>query len=585
MNSTRDAFLLTIPLAFGLSHPLAAQNPGPQILHNGLRCIAAGEHVILQALVEPVDEVETVKVYFRANMYSLFYYVEMERAGLGFQGVLPKPSTEINGMVYYLEAVDRSFNSIRTEEYTPEVRGNRADCRDDNPLPIYLEGPASIAVGATEAGPAFPSGFLTDGIVTTISTLGVASNPGGISGTAVAIGVAAGAGAGVAVLIGTSGSNDPEPGMPPVGPQPPGSTTTTSTTTTTAPSASMVEACFRTFRMPPTISVGQSVRFDASCTMPDRDQIASYAWRFNDGRSDREGRVVNRVYNQPGTFPAKLTVTDLQGNQDTTSRDVVVVEVPTGGGGGGGGGGPAAALAIGKSGPPAANIGVPFIYTVTLTNTSGLPATGIVITDVVPPSLTIGVVNFNPPNINACNTVGNTVTCTSANLGPGLSGVITISVTPTVAGPLTNTASFTSVNPNEASGAGVMTNVTLLAPMSADNQSASTSFTSHLDLPPGDGSVRTRVQLNDGRIDTTDNAAPFQHALRGREGGNTIEASLIGQPAAEGRWRFDFSNTAGLEPGSLRIDSGDVVSTSSDSVVFRVHQSGQRIRFRFRLSR
>ena len=79
-------------------------------------------------------------------------------------------------------------------------------------------------------------------------------------------------------------------------------------------------ACFDTNPDPPTIPVGGTVRFDASCTQPYRTGIATYAWNFNDGRGNRDGRVVSRVYNTEGVFPADLTVTSLDGATDRVSR-------------------------------------------------------------------------------------------------------------------------------------------------------------------------------------------------------------------------------------------------------------------------
>ena len=63
-----------------------------------------------------------------------------------------------------------------------------------------------------------------------------------------------------------------------------------------------------------------------------------------------------------------------------------------------------------------------------------------------------------------------------------------------------------------------------------------------------------------------------------------IEARLLSAAAEEGRWRFDFRGSPGFVPGSLRVDSGDVLTLDRESVVFRVTgQPGPPIRFRFRL--
>lgn len=182
--------------------------PGPRILHAGLNCILAGENVILEALVEPPDELITIKAYFRADVYTLFYYVEMTQVGDVYQAVLPKPSPQIPGVIYYLEAVDSAFNSARTAEFHPEVVVDQSSCRETNPTPpAYFEGPANITVGATGEGASFPPGFLTEGIVGTIAATGrvVATGGAGV-GTAVAVAAAGGAAVGVGLLA-TGGDN------------------------------------------------------------------------------------------------------------------------------------------------------------------------------------------------------------------------------------------------------------------------------------------------------------------------------------------------------------------------------------------
>ena len=166
----------------------------------------------LKALVNPTDGLTTVKAYFRANLYPQFFYVEMVLAGDVYQGVLPKPSPEITGLHYYLEAMDSSFNSVRTAEYTPEVVSNETSCREQNPTPAaYLDGAGAITVGSTGGGSAMPSGFLSEGIAATIPAIGRTT---GGSGLLIGGGVAAaGAAVGVGVLVaGGENSTTTNPG-------------------------------------------------------------------------------------------------------------------------------------------------------------------------------------------------------------------------------------------------------------------------------------------------------------------------------------------------------------------------------------
>ncbi|KAF1726705.1 hypothetical protein CSC78_03890 [Pseudoxanthomonas japonensis] len=100
----------------------------------------------------------------------------------------------------------------------------------------------------------------------------------------------------------------------------------------------------------------------------------------------------------------------------------------------------APALDIAKSGPATAVTGVPFDYTITVTNSGNADATAdAVVTDTVPASV---VVNSATPN---CTIVGQDVSCTVAlaDLQTGEQATITINVTPVTAGNANNTASVT----------------------------------------------------------------------------------------------------------------------------------------------
>ena len=443
--------VLALFVIVGLRAPSIEAQTGPRILHDELRCVLSGEHLILEAFVEPTDGLTTVKAYFRANLYRQFYYVEMVPAGDVYQGVLPKPSPESTGLHYYLEAMDSSFNSARTAEYTPEVVSKETSCRERNPTPAaYLDGAGAITVGSTGPGAATPSGFLSEGIAGTIPAIG--RTTGGSSGLLIGGATAAGAAVGVGILV--AGGDDSATSTTT-------SVTTTATTsippTTSIPSSAAM-ACFETSPSPPQIGVGGSVRFDASCTEPPREEIQSYVWDFHDGRSGREGRVVNRVYNNPGIFGAVLTVTTLAGEQDRFEMDVVVEEPPPPPpGGGGGGGGPT--VTISKSGPATATAGVNFTYSITVTNTGPSDATGITMTDAIPAGLTFFDILLSA-GWTTCPSLGALVECIATTLSPGSSITATIEVTPS-AGIYTNTATLTVTSPSISASSSAGTAVSL----------------------------------------------------------------------------------------------------------------------------
>lgn len=67
---------------------------------------------------------------------------------------------------------------------------------------------------------------------------------------------------------------------------------------------------------------GTSVAFDASASADTDGTIASYAWEFGDGATGT-GRTVDHVY-APGTYTARLTVTDNGGETATAERTVTI---------------------------------------------------------------------------------------------------------------------------------------------------------------------------------------------------------------------------------------------------------------------
>ncbi|MXR19145.1 PKD domain-containing protein [Halobacterium bonnevillei] len=82
-----------------------------------------------------------------------------------------------------------------------------------------------------------------------------------------------------------------------------------------------------------TVSVGESVQFDATDST-DNGAFLRYAWDFdNDGSTDATGETTNHTFEQAGTMEVVLTVTDAAGNSDQASRTVTVEQSDTGGGG------------------------------------------------------------------------------------------------------------------------------------------------------------------------------------------------------------------------------------------------------------
>ena len=565
---------------------------GPEIAHSELKCVLAGEYLVLQAKIEPAGSVTTAKAYFRAADYEQFYYVEMVLADDLFQGVLPKPSPEIAGIHYYLEAMDSSFNSVRTAEFTPQVVVDELTCEEKNPVPPVYVNQGAITIGSTAAGPALPSGFLSEGVVGTISSLGRATT-GGSSGLLIGGIAAAGAGVGLG-LVAAGGSEDPTPDVvnspPATGGNPPDNMNPPPTTTPTTPTTVELSACFETSPTPARILEGQSVRFDASCTGPNRESIATYAWDFGDDRGGRDGRVVNRQYGRPGTYTAELTVTAATGQTDSVAMDVIVDEIPSaptgGGGGGGGGGGP---------GPPTtadiqvtgASSGAPVTHIYTIRNNGPLPASGISFSaSFVSGSFSPGAMgSFS--GFQSCSFPAGAASCSAPTMAVGAVFTVTIHATPTASPTvIMSTGSVSSSSPPDT-----VSNNTASASTSAQQtpseagQRTVLRMRSQLELPPGDGSTRSHLMFNDQKSAVTDNSGPSTHEIPSRDGDNVVEGRIEGNPEAQGVWRFDFMGAEGLEPGSFVVDRGNVISRSSNAIVFRIAPGQRRIRFHFQVKK
>jgi len=72
-------------------------------------------------------------------------------------------------------------------------------------------------------------------------------------------------------------------------------------------------------------NVGQKVRFDASSSFDIDGEVVKFEWDFDgDGTVDARGSVVEHAFEQPGTFHVRLTVTDNDGQPNTTSKVLVV---------------------------------------------------------------------------------------------------------------------------------------------------------------------------------------------------------------------------------------------------------------------
>ena len=213
---------------------LCAIGPGlsaqPSIDHAALECIAPGQFAVVLSGIDPGEELQTAKVYFRSSLYPDFYYVEMTYEEGRYVGILPQVSPETPRVVYYLEAIDSVFNSTRSHEFDPPVK----DPCDDDPAAAYLLGAnPGIVVGVTTAAQsALPPGFSAVGIIGTITAAGASAGVGGGVSTGVVVAAAAGAAGVAGGVVATQPEEEPAMTTAIADAPPPEATTSVAPTTT-----------------------------------------------------------------------------------------------------------------------------------------------------------------------------------------------------------------------------------------------------------------------------------------------------------------------------------------------------------------
>ena len=65
----------------------------------------------------------------------------------------------------------------------------------------------------------------------------------------------------------------------------------------------------------------QSVQFDDASSSPSGNALAAWSWAFGDGNT-AQGRNVSHLYNNPGTYNVRLSVTDARGCQGQAQRSI-----------------------------------------------------------------------------------------------------------------------------------------------------------------------------------------------------------------------------------------------------------------------
>jgi PKD repeat protein len=290
-----------------------------------------------------------------------------------------------------------------------------------------------------------------------------------------------------------------------------------------------IRACFAPDPIPD-IDSGGTIVFDASCSSP--TTITTYQWDFGD-RATGQGRSIEHLFRPGGLYTVTLTVSDGQ-RTDRLSRLVNVLATPI-------------ACFITSPDPPRifVNSSIAFNADCSVGDRDGGP------TFITAYNWDFGDGDDSGEGRFVSHLFG----------APDLYGV-TLTVT-NEDGRQDRTTQFVVVERRTAS-----------TPPQVD-------FLSELELPAG---TSAQISLNQAETVATVAPSPQRHRARVRPGENVVEGRLLSEAGEPGQWRFDFRGAPRFVPGSLRVDSGEVLTIDNHSVVFRVTgKPGPPIRFRFRI--
>jgi uncharacterized repeat protein (TIGR01451 family) len=236
-----------------------------------------------------------------------------------------------------------------------------------------------------------------------------------------------------------------------------------------------------------------------------------------------------------------------------------------------------------KTGAASAVVGQNFNYSITVDNLGPSTADGVRVVD----SWTAGLAAFVDSSPGLCGAVSSSeVRCDLGSMTSAANPItIRLTLRATRAGTLTNSASVTLAAPTDPNSGNnsqsVSTRITALnagPPAEMD-----VTYRSSIDVEPGNQPTRGQIVVNGASFQATDDAGEYAYTVRVREGLSRVETRLDLSDSSSGFWRFDFSTAGELVGGSLRVESGQVLSQDGSSIVFAVGRGAPPPRFTFEI--
>jgi hypothetical protein len=534
---------LRLSLALVVGAASAAHSQAVTIDHKAVGCIVVGKYPKMNACFTPAADLARSRVYFRPEGVTSWYYVEMKTDQPCFTGTLPRPGKKLVGkkIEYYVEAQNKTFEPARTSEYAPIVVRSAQECKKDAPVAPFVNN-AAVAVF-----PALPAGFVGGGI-----------------GTAAVIGIAGAGAAAAGTAVAVSSHDETTTTIPPVVVSP---TTTLATVTppTTTPAAKVNQAPFAVLTTNPDPPSGPgplTVTFDlCKSTDPDGDPL-SFFFDFGDGSKTSGSCIESHTYQASfraagnvraldRSYGARACVVDPRDASACRERAVTATSAP----------------------PPTTTCPTP---TVTLID----PMEGACIQD-------------NDIPISATATNATQVKFTAEHCLDGC-GVTEPDNSIVKTGPFSGTL-FVSHGDGEyqifatASNACGAPAVTTPPHHFFDQDDCGCPCAFRERAEGRRAAWWSDLGLENARLQLVVNGEAPAFLSKGTasgtarlvDGENRVDAVLV-DGARPGPWRFELRATDAIQPGSLRVLSGEVLQLGPTSVTFRLRGTqGERVAFTF----
>ena len=582
LSVTRTVLLGLVIFVAGNVAALAWQ--GGDIVHDSQECLPTDNFTMFTAGYEPPEDVQTFRLYFKSDLSPDYYYIDLELGVDGFTSPLPRPTSESRTVSYYIEMVDRSFNSVRTVQFDANVVESADECRRRNPaVAFFTGGDPELVIRNLSGIPVLPLGFQAQGI----ASLGGA----GIGAGTVAVAGAVVAGATAGVLAATGGDAPP----PSPAPTPPSAVMTPPPVAPAAPPSPTVTACIETSPSPPVIEEGGRIKLDGRCSEP--VGAINFFWEL-DGVRTRTGPFIEPVYPDPGVYTVRLTIElksgFTQGVQLRAPIEEITVTVTQAA--------PPepepsvnqADLQVSKTAPATQDcVSGEAFFDIIVTNQGPLTATGVTLIDTIQSEFA-NEFDFDGGCPGATFNL-NVGTCPIGTLGPGETFTLTVVLDADGAcfddldegDSVTNMVEVTA-NEFDSNPSNNKSTASFIIGDLSDTFSVlgNTSFTSTLTpLASRVTGARAVVRLN---RESTWNVGARMHRHTGRaaKGFQEVEGVLLAPVPGGATWRFSFEGDTAFVRGSLRVESGEILSREAGAVVFRLNGApGERVRFRYRRGR